>query len=365
MNTANPAAHTDLLVPARAVYLRQTTRRLLAGGVLLCALLALSLFALGRGSYPLPVSEVLAALQAGPEAQGPAAHVVWFLRLPRLLAAMLAGMALALAGTVMQTALRNPLASPLTLGVSQGAAFGATCAIVLLGAGEMRRLGPDAVVIHEPALVVAAALAGGLGVAGLILFIALLRGLRPEALVLAGVALGAFASAGTMLVQYFADEVQVAATLFWTFGDLSKAGWREVAWLAAVTLPLLLWLVSLAWRFNALAWGEDSARALGVAVGRLRLGGLAAASTLAAVATAFLGVIGFVGLIAPHLVRLAIGADHRYLLPYAALTGAIVLLAADTLGRLVIAPAVLPVGAVTALLGAPMLLALLLRWRMH
>lgn len=353
------------LAPARAVYLRQTSRRLLQGAALLAVLAGLSLYALGRGSYPLPAQEVLAALLAGPGADGPAAHVIWSIRLPRLLAAVLAGIGLALAGAVMQTTLRNPLASPLTLGVSQGAAFGATCAIIFLGAGELHRLGPNAVIIHEPALVVVAALAGGLGIAGLILFIALLRGLRPEALVLAGVALGAFASAGTMLVQYFADEVQVAATLFWTFGDLGKAGWREVAWLAAVNLPLVLWLVSLAWRFNALAWGEDSARALGVSVGRLRLGALAAAATLAAVATAFLGVIGFVGLIAPHLVRLAIGADHRYMLPYAALAGAIVLLAADTLGRLIIAPVVLPVGAVTALLGAPVLLALLLRRRVR
>lgn len=357
----NPMA----LAPARSVYLRQTALRRLAGGALLLCLLLLSLYALGRGSYPLSAEEVLAALLAGPAAEGPAAHVIWSIRLPRLFAALLAGMGLALAGAVMQTSLRNPLASPLTLGISQGAAFGATCAIIFLGAGEMQRLGPGAVFIHEPALVVAAALAGGLGIAAAILFIALLRGLRPEALVLAGVALGACASAATMLVQYFADEVQVAATLFWTFGDLGKAGWREVAWLAAVTLPLGLWLASLAWRFNALAWGEDSARALGVTVGRLRLGALAAAASLAAVATAFLGVIGFVGLIAPHLVRLGIGADHRYLLPFAALAGGIVLLAADTLARLVIAPVVLPVGAVTALLGAPVLLALLLRRRLR
>lgn len=354
-----------VLSPARAVYRRQTLRRLAVGAGLLALLLLLALYALSRGSYPLTPGQVLEALTAGPNAAGPAAHVIWSIRLPRLLAALLAGMGLALAGAVMQTVLRNPLASPLTLGISQGAAFGATCAIIFLGAGELHRLGPNAVVIHQPALVVAAALAGGLGIAGLILFIALLRGLRPEALVLAGVALGAFASAGTMLVQYFADEVQVAATLFWTFGDLGKAGWREVAWLAAVTLPLSLLLARAAWRFNALAWGEDSARALGVAVGRLRLYGLAAAATIAAVATAFLGVIGFVGLIAPHLVRLAIGADHRYLIPYAALAGALVLLAADTVGRLIIAPVVLPVGAVTALLGAPLLLALLLRRRIR
>lgn len=354
-----------VLSAPRAVFQRQTGRRRLTGVALLILLAGLMIYALSQGSYALTPEAVLAALFGGPGAADPAAHVIWSIRLPRLLAALLAGMSLGLAGAVMQSVLRNPLASPMTLGVSQGAALGATCAIVLLGAGELNRLGPSAVVIQEPSLVVGAALIGGLGTAGAILLLALLRGLRPEALVLAGIALGAFSSAGTMLVQYFATETQAAATLFWTFGDLGKAGWREVAWLAAMLVPLFLLLKRAAWSLNALAWGEDSARALGVAVGPLRLWALAAGAVLAAVATAFLGVIGFVGLIAPHLVRLLIGADHRYLLPYAALAGAIVLLGADTLGRLIIAPVVLPVGAVTAMLGAPLLLALLLRRRSH
>lgn len=346
----------------KAVSRRQTRRRLAVGLVLLLLLLLVALFALGHGSYPLDSRQVLAALRAGPAASDTAAHVIWSIRLPRLLAAVLAGIGLGLAGAVMQGALRNPLASPMTLGVSQGAAFGATCAIVLFGAGEVHRLGPDALVVHRPSLVVAAALAGGLGSAGAILLIALLRGLHPAALVLAGIALGAFANAGTMVVQYFAAETEVAATLFWTFGDLGKAGWPEVAWLALTALPALSWLsLGAAGGLNALAWGEDSARALGVAVAPLRLSVLALGAAVAAVATALLGVIGFVGLIAPHLVRLLIGPDQRWLLPYAALAGALVLLGADTIGRLVIAPAMLPVGAVTALLGAPLLLALLLR----
>ncbi|RNE91511.1 iron ABC transporter permease [Marichromatium sp. AB31] len=352
----------SVLSPApRASFRHQRRRRLLAGLSLGVGLMALVVYALGQGSYPLTAGEVLTALRAGPAAPDPAAHVIWSIRLPRLLAALLAGMSLALAGAVMQSVLRNPLASPMTLGVSQGAAFGATCAIVLLGAGELNRLGPETVVVEQPYLVVGAALVGGLCTAAAILLIALLRQLRPEALVLAGIALGAFSSAGTMLVQYFASDTQAAATLFWTFGDLGKAGWREVGWLALVLAPLLVLLTRTGWQLNAMAWGEDSARALGVAVARLRLTVLAAGAVLAAVSTAFLGVIGFVGLIAPHLVRLIIGVDHRYLLPYAALAGAIVLLGADTLGRLIIAPVVLPVGAVTAMLGAPLLLALLLR----
>lgn len=340
---------------------RQAAQQWLVGVALLAALALLAVYALGKGSYPLSAAQVISALAVGPGAGDAAGHVLWSIRLPRLLGAVLAGVSLATAGVVMQTVLRNPLASPLTLGISQGAALGATCGIVLLGAGELHRFGPQALTVHEPYLVVAAALAGGLGTAGLILAIATLRAMRPETLVLAGVALGAFSSAATMLVQYFASDVQAAATLFWTFGDMGKAGWLEVGWMAALALPLLALLTATGWQFNALAWGEDSARSLGVAVPRLRLWALAAAAVLASVATAFLGVIGFIGLIAPHLVRLLVGADHRVLVPLSALAGALVLLAADTLGRLVLAPAVLPVGAVTALLGAPLLLALLLR----
>ncbi len=349
-------------VGAATQVLRRQRRRRLAITLGLAALLAaVALHALIRGGYPRDTPTVLAALATGPEGAGTAAHVIWAIRLPRLLAAVLAGLGLAVAGAAMQSVLHNPLASPLTLGVSQGAAFGATCAIVLLGAGELHRLGPELVTVHRPSLVVLAALIGGLGTAAAILAIATLRALRPEALVLAGIALGAFSSAGTMLVQYFAPETAIAASLFWTFGDLGKAGWPEVALLALTLLPGLALLLGAARRLNALAWGEDSARTLGIAVGRLRLWVLALAAAMAAVATALLGVIGFIGLIAPHLTRLMLGTDHRWLLPGSPLTGALVLLAADSLARLALAPAVLPVGAVTALLGAPLLLALLLR----
>jgi len=344
-----------VLSAPRALFHRQHRQRLLTGGLLALALLGLSLYALGQPA------QVVALLAHGPGTAEPGAQVIWSIRLPRLLAALLAGMSLALAGAVMQSVLNNPLASPMTLGISQGAAFGATCAIVLLGAGTIQRVGPATVVVQHPDLVVGAALLGGLGTAGAMLLLALLRDLRPEALVLAGIALGACAGAGTMLVQYFASETQVAATLFWTFGDLGKAGWREVAWLAAVLVPAFALLARAAWALNALAWGEDQARALGVPVMRLRLWALTVATALAAVSTAFFGVIGFVGLVAPHSVRLLIGADHRYVLPTATLAGGLVLLGADTLGRLLLAPVVLPVGAVTALFGAPVLLALLLR----
>nr|WP_242467659.1 iron ABC transporter permease [Thiocapsa imhoffii] len=338
-------------------------RRTLVGLAMGAALLVLTLVSLASGTYRLSVEALLAILFAGPGGEGIETQIIWGIRLPRVAAALLAGAALALAGTLLQGLLRNPLASPFTLGIAQGAALGATCAIVFFGAGQLHSTGAQAVTLNAPLGVVSLALLGGLSSAALILLIATLRGLTPEAVVLAGIALGAFASAATMIVQYFASDTQAAATLFWTFGDLGRAGWPEVAWLAGalVVFGVLPWRA--AWHYNAMAWGDDPARALGVDVVRHRLLGTAAAATLAAIATAFLGIIGFIGLIAPHAVRLLIGSDQRFLLPFSALAGALILLAADTLGRLLLAPVVLPVGAVTALVGAPLLLVLLLRGR--
>ncbi|MCF7995614.1 MAG: iron ABC transporter permease [Chromatiaceae bacterium] len=351
----------------RRAYQRLLQQRLLLGLAMLAALALLLLIALGSGSYKLDPGAVAAALVAGPSPadrdQLVAAQVIWSLRLPRVIAALLAGASLGLAGAVLQGLLRNPLASPFTLGISQGAAFGATCAIVLFDAGALHAVGTEAMTLQAPMSVVGLALAGGFGAAALILMIGTLRGLTPEAVVLAGIALGAFASAATMIVQYFASDTQAAATLFWTFGDLGRAGWSEVAWLAAALVAIGVWPLRAAWHYNALAWGDDLARGLGVSVARQRLIGTAAAAALAAMTTAFLGVIGFIGLTAPHLIRLLIGGDQRFLLPFSALAGALILLGADTLARVLIAPVMLPVGAVTALLGAPLLLVLLLRQR--
>lgn len=351
----------------RRAYRRLLRRRLLLGLTLTAALAGLTLIALGSGSFQLAPRAVAAALLAGPSPadanQALAAQVIWSLRLPRVTAALLAGAALGLAGALLQGLLRNPLASPFTLGISQGAAFGATCAIVLFDAGALHAVGTEAMTLKAPMSVVGLALSGGLGAAALILLVGGLRGLTPEAVVLAGIAFGAFASAATMILQYFASDSQAAATLFWTFGDLGRAGWSEVAWLAAALVTLGLLPLSTAWRYNALAWGDDLARGLGVAVARQRLLGTAAAAALAAIMTAFLGVIGFIGLLAPHAIRLLIGGDQRFLLPFSALAGALILLGADTLARLIMAPVILPVGAVTALLGAPLLLVLLLRRR--
>ncbi|MYL81851.1 iron chelate uptake ABC transporter family permease subunit [Desulfovibrio aerotolerans] len=285
--------------------------------------------------------------------------IVWNIRLPQALACLLAGMGLAAAGTVMQSVLRNPLGSPFTLGLSHAAAFGAALAVIVLAGGTMTSKG--AVTVSSPWLTTACAFASSMAAAGLILAISQRRGATPEAMVLAGVALGSLCTAATMLLQYVADDVQLAAMIFWTFGDASRASWRECGILAGVTLGALLFFYRNAWNYNAIDAGDETAKGLGVRVGRVRLTGMLVASLATATLVAFLGIIGFVGLVAPHLARLLLGGDHRFLLPGATLTGALLLLASDTAARLVLAPHVLPVSVLTAFLGAPIFLLLILR----
>jgi len=342
-------------------YAAHVRRKLLVGAVLLGLVAAASLLSLRIGAYPIGFSEIAAAL-AG-RAAGPTAHVFWNIRVPQVLAALLAGACLGLAGTAMQNVLRNPLASPFTLGVSQGAVFGAVFAIVVLGAGTTAVTGTGRTAASSPYIIVACALAGSLVTVTVLVLLSALRDLSPAALILAGVALSAFFGSATMLIQYFASDIQIASAVFWTFGDLRKVQWPELVAIAAALLPATAYFLWRGWHFNAMVWGDDTARSLGVSVQSLRLAALVLAALVASVTTAFMGIIGFVGLIAPHAVRMVVGGDHRFLFPYAALTGGLLLLVSDLLARTVMAPIVLPVGILTSFAGAPLFLYLLVKHR--
>jgi len=180
-------------------------------------------------------------------------------------------------------------------------------------------------------------------------------------MVLAGMALSTLFEAGTSIVQNFAPDVRVAATVFWRFGDLGRASWNEVAIMAIIISISTVYFLIRRWDYNALDSGEESAQGLGVNVQRVRLGGMFTASLITAVVVSFLGIIGFIGLVGPHLTRRFIGGDHRFLIPASALTGTLLLLVSDTVARTIIAPVVLPVGTVTAFLGAPLFLYLLMK----
>jgi iron complex transport system permease protein len=357
--TDKPSAASAGLNTATAAFLRQSARKkrlILSLAALTLLLTVIAINAGAADTHPLQVIRALLGLESGISNV-----VIWNIRLPRIVAGIVAGVGLAVAGCVMQTCLRNPLASPFTLGISNAAAFGANLAIVFLGAGTLHSNTHDAVFIANPYTVTVSAFVFSMVAMSLILLLARLRGFAPESVVLAGVALSALFAAGSTLVQYFAEDVQVAAMVFWTFGDLGRVSWQEVGILSAFTVAALVYFLLHRWNYNALESGEDAAKGLGVHVEQIRLHTMLAASLITAVAVAFMGIIGFIGLIAPQMMRRILGINHRFLIPASAVTGAALLLFADTLARTLISPVVLPVGAITSFFGAPLFLFILMK----
>ncbi|MFA6223433.1 MAG: iron ABC transporter permease [Desulfomonilaceae bacterium] len=345
-------------------------RKALLFGILSLALVALAMYSMTAGIYKLSVDKVLAALLGSDEPQ--ARIVIWNIRFPRIVSAVVAGWALGLSGLVIQCLLRNPLGSPFTLGISQGAAFGAAFAIVVLGAGgaassaaqtgivqTVSSSGP--MTIRNLYSVTFCAFMGGLIATGTILVLARLKKMAPEAIILAGVALSSLFVSGTILVQYFATEVEIASVVFWTFGDVGRSNWTEILWMIVSTTLATLYFTFKRWDLNALSAGEEAALALGVEVEKIRLLGMFLTALIASLVTAFLGVIAFLGLLAPHIGRRLVGADHRFLLPVSCLLGSLLLLLSDTIGRTVVGSGTLPVGVLTSFMGAPLFLYLLVK----
>lgn len=361
------------------VYLRYTSRKLafIVSGFLV--LLILLMYSISVGAVNIPVGEVLQILVTGsikrintllpvdlPVKSSVSLKwdtIIWNIRLPQALTAIVAGVALSVAGVAMQSILRNPLGSPFTLGISNAAAFGAAFSVIILGTGTMHSTGADAVVLDNPYITTIVAFACCLLATGVILGISRIRASSPEVMVLAGVALGSLFNAGTMFLQYFADDVQLAAVVFWTFGDVGRADWGELWILIAFTTIATIFFFLNRWNYNAIDAGDEAAKGLGVEVERVRLIGMLMASVVTAVTIAFLGVIGFVGLVCPHMVRRLIGDDHRFLIPGSCVAGGILLLASDTVARLILAPHILPVAILTAFLGAPVFIYLIIRRR--
>lgn len=341
-------------------YRRHTLVRLFALVVATGMLLVLAVIAMALGTADIAPGEVVRAvlrLDRAEELSAEAARnaqIIRGLRLPRVVMAVVAGASLAVSGTVMQGLLRNVLVSPFTVGISSAAAFGASAAIVL-GASVS---GTGAVAI------VSTAMTAALGCAGVVFVLSWARQMRPETVILVGVALAYLFSALTATLQFIATDEQIAEIVRWTFGTFNAATWQEV-WvvLAMFVIGLPLVYVKSA-ALNALAFGgDDVARGLGVNIVAVRLGCGVLAVALTAVVISFTGVIGFVGLVAPHIARLIIGGDHRYLIPFSVLCGALLLLIADTVGRSLFAPVLIPVGIVVSYIGVPLFLNLVLSRR--
>ncbi len=276
--------------------------------------------------------------------------IVWGLRLHRILLAIAGGIGLAIAGAVMQGILKNPLASPFTLGISSAASFGAALAIIA-GSGFV---GGEWLVIGNAFVFT---LLASFTVYGLAKY----KGITPETMILAGIAIMYLFQAMTSFLQYIGHAEQVQEVVFWMMGSLGRSSWDKV-WIVSGVIALCFpYLLLRSWDINAIGAGDETATSLGVNVERTRVICMMLVSLITASVICFTGTIGFIGLVSPHITRMVIGGDHRFLLPSSALVGALLLLGADTAARTVLAPVILPVGIMTAFLGVPFFVYLFLR----
>ncbi len=321
--------------------------------------------AISFGVIRIPIGDVFTAMFSGvwtdSTVENTGVRVILYSRLPQAVLAVLAGAGLSITGMAMQAVLRNPLSSPFTLGISSAAAFGAAC-VVVFGGGTIALLDRVISMTGFPyGMIAIGAFVSALLATGLILLLAGHKHIRTETIILTGVALNAFYGAGMMLLQYIAEEQQLAAIVYWTFGDTQRGTWSVIQVLVILVPLAAIWFCFQGWNYNALSLGEETARGLGVSVRRVRGLTMLIGSLLTSVLVASLGVIGFIGLVVPHLSRLLIGSDHRYALPLSFFLGGILLLISDTAARLVVLPRVMPVSILTALIGAPIFLFMLLR----
>lgn len=344
---------TSLSLPLQA---RDSRARTLRGGLIVLLVLA-CLASVATGASGVSPVRVLGDLLSGDGVTLRDRVVLLDIRLPRLAMGALVGAALAVCGALMQGLFRNPLADPGIVGVSSGAGLGAVAAFVLGG------LVPGAGLLGAWLVPVAAALAAWATV--LLLYRVATRGGQTSVatLLLAGIALAAMASALMGILIYLADDRQLRDLTFWSMGSLAGASWHKIGFGAVLVAPVLLLAPRLAAGLNALALGEAAAAHMGTDVERLKRHAVLAVAAAAGASVALSGGIGFVGIVVPHLLRLANGPDHRRLLVDSALLGAALLIAADMIARSVVAPAELPIGIVTAILGAPVFLWILMRRR--
>jgi iron complex transport system permease protein len=325
-------------------------------------LLLTSIYALNAGSYHLSFERILTILYQS--ITDPALLknvptekiVVIDFRMPRILLAIMTGISLSIAGCVMQALLRNPLVSPFTLGLSSAASFGAAMAIVFGPA--LFPFIPEQ--YQNGTIIFSAFLLGWISVL-LIYAISRMKGSSSATLILSGVVIGYIFTAGVMILKYLTNDEKLREITLWLMGGMWGANWGAVIIVTPITLLCFLYLESLSWDLNSLSAGDDVAQNLGVNVSRLRLTGLFISTLSASACLAFTGIIGFIGLMGPHIGRMLIGNDNRYLIPCSALLGALILLISDTAARTVMDPVEIPVGVIMYVIGGIFFMFLILR----
>ncbi len=325
--------------------------------IVICIIITtiLAVYSATLGSYPISSNDVFEiiwnAITGHAQADTTAAYVVMDLRMPRILGAIVCGFALAICGTAMQSMLKNPLADPYTMGISSGAGFGAALAIILgfeviSGGGVVANAFLFAII---PALI--------------ILFLSKFRNATPTMMILCGISLMYLFNAMTQLFMLIADPDDLSTVYTWMVGSLDGIDFNELYIILAVTVCGSVFVQYMANQLNVMSVGDESAKTLGVNVERKRLLVLLVITLVAATVVSFTGIIGFVGLVAPHIARTLIGADNKYLIPGAAVFGSLLLLLSDIVARTVASPMMLPVGVITACIGGPLFMYLILRNR--
>ena len=343
----------------KEIAMRREGRKKVIVLIMLAAVIIMAFICLFVGSSNMSLSECAAALLK----KGTAANIriIWNIRIPRVLVAITAGAGLAVSGLVMQTNLNNPMASPSTLGVSNAAVFGANLSIIAF-AGGFLSTGNNVANYASGANPYATSLMAFIfSTVSILLILGLCktRSFSPNIVVLAGIAIGSVWTAATTVLQFYATDVGISAAVIWNFGDLGRATYKTDLIMFVVVAIGIIFFMLFSWRFNVLLSGDASAKSMGVNVEKLRFVSMLLSSVITAVCVSFLGVIGFVGIICPHLTKKLLGQDHRYSVPVSALSGSLLLLAADTLSRSMGNGSALPVGAITSLLGAPFFIAII------
>ena len=324
--------------------------------IILCVAVLLLLVTVGLdlavGSSSMPPSALMSAIFSGPDASDINATIVWSLRLPMTLTALFVGTSLAMAGLQIQNITQKALASPSTLGITSAASFGAALAISL----GLSVLGQFWIATATSALIFA------LFVSFAIYFLSARRGMTPETVILAGIVVNFFFLALQQVLIYRSSPEVAQIINGWTFGNLERASWLAVGLNAVLTLLIAIFLLKRSWEITALTLGEERAMSLGIAVKRLRIETFFLSALLIAGAVAFIGTVSFVGLVAPHIAKLLLGEDQRFLLPGTLLAGALLMVLSSLFAKLISAGAIIPVGIITSLVGVPFLLALLIRY---
>lgn len=334
---------TDSIKENRKIYDKLVKKRILIIGGLLIAIATLLLFNISIGSTSISIQEILRVIFTG-VGQNNNRLIIMDIRMPMALMAIVVGASLGIGGCEIQTILRNPIASPFTLGISAAASFGAAMGLIL-----------NNNIFHVPdtLAVTANSFAFALLVAIMIYIFSLQRQIGKTAIILFGIALNFLFSALTMILQYVADEDQLQSLIFWNFGSLLKTTWNKFYIVSIILIICFIILSRNAWKLTAMTLDDTKARSLGVDTSKVRRMAIFMTSLLSAVAVSFVGTIGFIGLIAPHIARGLVGEDQRFFMPLSALIGAFVLSFAFLISKLIIKGVILPIGLVTSVIGIP------------